>query len=131
MFWLSHNEIKKIINLVRHEMQAIGPKLTDLNVEEKVLLVSWHDQNNSGFFGVPLLSSQLQQFEKFSKSPALMEKKPALQKSHFCFDHVNRLFVSEKAWQWKLLKLQQNFLKLTQSNLLTISKVLSQFVNAI
>jgi len=34
-----------------------------------------------------LLSSQSKQSEKFSK-------RPAIQKSHFCFDHVNRLRVS-------------------------------------
>jgi len=33
-----------------------------------------------------LLSSQSDQSEKFSKSPDWIEK------SHFCFDHVNRLY---------------------------------------
>jgi len=37
------------------------------------------------------LSSQSEQFEKFSYSSDWLEKKPALQKSHFCLDHVNRL----------------------------------------
>jgi len=45
------------------------------------------------FLGGRLLSSQSKQSEKFSKSPDWLEKKLALQKSHFCFDHVNRLFI--------------------------------------
>jgi len=40
-----------------------------------------------------LLSSQSEQFEKFSKSSDWLKKKPALQKSHFCFDRVNRLII--------------------------------------
>jgi len=40
-----------------------------------------------------LLSSQSEQFVKFSKSSDWLEKKPVLQKSQFCFDHVNRLIV--------------------------------------
>jgi len=31
-----------------------------------------------------LLSNQSEQSEKFSKSPDWLEKKPALQKNHFC-----------------------------------------------
>jgi len=42
-----------------------------------------------------LLSSHSEQSEKFSKSPD-WRKKLALQKSHFCFDHVNRLKVAEE-----------------------------------
>jgi len=45
-----------------------------------------------------LLTSQSEQFKKYSKSSDWLEKKaltgwkkPAFQKSHFCFDHVNRL----------------------------------------
>jgi len=53
-----------------------------------------HDQNKSGFFGRPALSSQSEQLKKYSKSFDCLEKKPALQKSHFCFDHVNRLKVN-------------------------------------
>jgi len=41
-----------------------------------------------------LLSSKSEQSNKFSKSLALLEKNPALQKSHFCFDHVNRLLIT-------------------------------------
>jgi len=37
-----------------------------------------------------LLSSQSEQSEKFSKS-LIAGKKPALQKSHFCFNHEYRL----------------------------------------
>jgi len=39
-----------------------------------------------------LLSSQSELSEKFSKSPDWLEKKTALQKSHFCFDHINRIY---------------------------------------
>jgi len=39
-----------------------------------------------------LLSCQSEQSEKFSKSPDWL-KKPALLKSHFCSDHVNRLYM--------------------------------------
>jgi len=35
-----------------------------------------------------LLSSQSEQSEKLSKSSDWLEKRLALQKSHFCFDHV-------------------------------------------
>jgi len=45
-----------------------------------------------------LLSSQSEQSKKFSKSPDWLEKKLALRKSCFYFDHVNRLFVSCKSW---------------------------------
>jgi len=45
------------------------------------------------FFEGQLLSSQLEQFEKFSERSDWLEKTPALQKSRFCFDHVNRLFM--------------------------------------
>jgi len=41
-----------------------------------------------------LLSSQSEQLKKHSKSSDWLEKRPALQKSHFCFDHVNRLIVT-------------------------------------
>jgi len=40
-----------------------------------------------------LLFSQSEQSEKFSKSSNWHGKKPALQKSHFCFNHVNRLIL--------------------------------------
>jgi len=39
-----------------------------------------------------LSSSQSKQLKKYSKSSDWLEKKPA--KSHFCFDHVNRLFIT-------------------------------------
>jgi len=38
-----------------------------------------------------LLPSQSEQSEEFFKKLWLAGKKQALQKSHFCFDHVNRL----------------------------------------
>jgi len=52
------------------------------------------DQNKSGFLEVRLLSSQSKQSEKVFKKPWLAEKKAGPPKSHFCFDHVNRLIVS-------------------------------------
>jgi len=48
------------------------------------------DQNKSGFLEGWLLFSQSEQSEKFSKSP-IGWKKAGPPKSHFCFDHVNRL----------------------------------------
>jgi len=39
-----------------------------------------------------LLSSQLEQLKKYSKSSAWLEKSRPSKKSHFCFDHVNRLY---------------------------------------
>jgi len=50
-------------------------------------LACLHDQNKSGFLEGRLLSSQSEQSEKFLKSPNW----PALQKSHVCFHHGNRL----------------------------------------
>jgi len=41
-----------------------------------------------------LLSSQSEQYKKYSKSTNWLEKKPALRKSNFCFDHVNRLILN-------------------------------------
>jgi len=35
-------------------------------------------------------SSQPELFDNFSDCSDWPDKKPALQKSHFCFDHVNR-----------------------------------------
>jgi len=39
-----------------------------------------------------LLSSQSEQFKNYSKSSDWLEKS---QKSHFCFDHVNRLNINK------------------------------------
>jgi len=39
-----------------------------------------------------LLISQSEQFKKYSKAE-MDEKKPALQKNHFCFGHVNSLIM--------------------------------------
>jgi len=43
-----------------------------------------------------LLSIQPEQFKKYSKSSKMAGKKPALQKKHFCFDHVNMLNVRSR-----------------------------------
>jgi len=64
-----------------------------------------------------LLSSQSEQSEKFSKIPDWLEKSRPSKKSHFCFDHVNRLIVSfkytQKLWQIYLFNL---YLMLTNLN---------------
>jgi len=57
----------------------------------RILLACLHDQNKSGFLEGRLLSSQSEQSERSSKSSDWLEKKLAFQKSHLCFDHVNRL----------------------------------------
>jgi len=63
-----------------------------------------------------LLSNQSEQFEKFSKCPDSKkpEKKPALQKSHFCFDHVNRLMIVLNS----VMCYEIIFIKLTAWNLM-------------
>jgi len=43
-----------------------------------------------------LLSSQSKQFKSIQKA-MIGWKKPALQKSHFYFDHVNKLIVAHKS----------------------------------
>jgi len=47
-----------------------------------------HDQNKSGFLGGPAFIQPIRAIWKVFKKPWLAGKKPALQKSHFCFDHV-------------------------------------------
>jgi len=42
-----------------------------------------------------LLSSQSEQFKKYSKSYDWLEKSWPSKKSHFCFDNVNRLNMQE------------------------------------
>jgi len=54
-------------------------------------LACLHDQNKNGFFGGPAFSSQSELFENFSDCSEWIDKSRALQKSHFCFDHVNWL----------------------------------------
>jgi len=49
-----------------------------------------------------LLFSQPEQSKKFSKSSDLLKKKPALQKSHFCFDHVNGLIILLTFMIWRV-----------------------------
>jgi len=52
------------------------------------LLTCLHDQNKSGV----MEGRQSEQSENILKIPDWLEKKPALQISHFCVDHVNRLY---------------------------------------
>jgi len=63
-----------------------------------LFLACLHDQNKSGFFGGPAFIQPIRAGPAFiqpirAKSSDWLEKKPALQKSHFWFDHVNRLFM--------------------------------------
>jgi len=46
-------------------------------------LACLHDQNKNGFFGGPLLFSQSEQFEKFSKIPDWLEKSRLSKKATF------------------------------------------------
>jgi len=50
-----------------------------------------HDQNKSGFYGGSAFIQPIRAMRKVFIKPWLARKKPALQKSHFCFDNVNRL----------------------------------------
>jgi len=58
------------------------------------LLACFHGQNKSGFFGGPAFIQPIRAIWKVFKKSWLAGKKPTLQKSYFCFDHVNRLFIS-------------------------------------
>jgi len=62
-----------------------------LSSKSKQFIACLHDQNKSGFLEGRLLSSQSKQFKKYSKSSDWLEKSRPFKKSHFCFDHVNRL----------------------------------------
>jgi len=42
-----------------------------------------------------LLSSQSEQFKMYSISSDWLEKSRLFEKSHFCFDHVNRLIMEQ------------------------------------
>jgi len=54
------------------------------------LLACLHDQNKSGFFGRPAFFQPIRAFPIVYRSDWLNKSRPS-QKSHFCFDHVNRL----------------------------------------
>jgi len=76
-------------------------------------LACLNDQNKSGFFGGPAFIQPIRAIEKVLKKLWLVGKKPALQKSHFCFDHVTQaicvfqsrwgstLFLLFWTWNWK------------------------------
>jgi len=58
-----------------------------------------HDQNKGGFFGGPAFFQPMEPFKNFSSPFGWGEKDPPLQKSHFYFDHVNRLYMTcSKTW---------------------------------
>jgi len=57
------------------------------------LLACLHDQNKSGFFEGRTFNQPIRAIYNLFKELRLARKKPALQKSHFCFDYVNRLIV--------------------------------------
>jgi len=71
-------------------------------VPDNAYLACLHDQNKSGFFGGPTFIQPIREIWKFFKKPWLVGKKPALQKSHFWFDHVNRLIII----LWRLTHLE-------------------------
>jgi len=56
------------------------------------LLACLHDQNKSRFFGGPAFIQVNQSKLKSFLKALIAGKKPALQKSRFCFNHVNRLY---------------------------------------
>jgi len=66
-----------------------------------------HDQNKSGFFGGPVFIQPIRAIWKVFWKLWLAGKKPALQKSHFCFDHVNRIVVFDL---WTELESRPKFL---------------------
>jgi len=51
------------------------------------------------FFGGPDFFQPIRAFWKLFKLLWLAELKPTLQKSHFCFDHVNRLQIPLIGWK--------------------------------
>jgi len=55
-----------------------------------IRLFTW--SNKSGFFGRPAFSQPIRSFRKLFKLLWLAGWKPALHKSQFCYDHVNRLY---------------------------------------
>jgi len=61
---------------------------------QETLLVCLHDHNKSGFFGGPAFMKPIRAIWKVFKKTWLAGKKPVLQKRHFCFDHVNRLYIN-------------------------------------
>jgi len=63
------------------------------------LLACLNNQNKSGFFEGPAFIQPIIAIWKVKKKPWLAEKKPAFQKSHFCFDHVNRLYIANSTTQ--------------------------------
>jgi len=90
----------------------------------KAVLACWHDQNISGFFGGPALIRPITAISIVFKKPWLAGKKPALQKIHFCFDHVNRLFISLFTWsKQKRLFWRAGFYLANQSNQKTFKKL--------
>jgi len=70
------------------------------------LLACLHDQNKSGFYGGPAFIRPIRAIWKVIKKHWLAGKRPTLQKSHFCFDHVNRLYKLESITTQKSLKYQ-------------------------
>jgi len=64
--------------------------------QSSALLACLHDQNKSGFFEGPAFIQLMRAICKVFKKLWLAGKKPALQKSHFCFDRVNRPYVIAK-----------------------------------
>jgi len=53
-----------------------------------------------------LLSSQSEQLKKYSKTSGWLEK-AGPQKSHFCFDHVNRLYMCRRIQDVQVVQTKQ------------------------
>jgi len=62
-------------------------------------LACLHDQNKSSYFGGSAFIQPIRTIWIVFQKLWLAGKKPALQKSHFCFDHMNRLNVMLQMWR--------------------------------
>jgi len=60
------------------------------------------------FFGGPAFIQPIRAIKKVFKKPWLAGKKPALQKSHFCFDHVKRLIKRAKSHKTQLKVMKED-----------------------
>jgi len=98
-------QIKSNASKIRIELKGLYYQLGGFSVFEhftinidvkkacfSCLLACLHDQNKSGFLEGRLSFNQSKQFGKYLKSSYWLEK-AGPPKNHFCFDHVNRLYI--------------------------------------
>jgi len=90
--------VRKSLHLILFKMADCfeknwNQKPTVISTYSHRCLAGLHDQNKSGFFWRAGFYSANQNNLKDFKKTWLAGKKLALQKSHFCFDHVNRLII--------------------------------------